>query len=105
GGLLAGATEGQGKSPEDLMTFASRLEDEYAEAGRRASAHAVGALRRRLGEWLGNDRIPWEDVGPDFERKFASWLATRGIAQSTQSFYCKRLRTLLLRASAAGLLP
>lgn len=66
--------------------------------------HSYDATHAKLKEFTGRDNIPFSAVDRDLIERFARWLKSGNITESTQSFYLRTLRSILNHAREEHLL-
>lgn len=60
--------------------------------------HSYEATHTKLKEFTGKDNIPFSAINRNLIERFAMWLKSGGITESTQSFYLRTLRSILNHA-------
>lgn len=69
------------------------------EERKTSRSRAYESTHARLKDFTGLSDLPFSIISEEFIRSFADWLKSGGIAESTQSFYLRTLRSILNHAA------
>lgn len=92
------------ENSENLFDYMFGLVQSLKNARRNSQARSFVSLQSSLREFAKTDDIKFSDIDAGTVQDYARWLERKGIAESTQSFYLRTLRTILNKAHKKGLI-
>lgn len=90
-------------SSDNLMEYISLLSHEAKIEGKQSKVRSYNSTRSSLSKFLEDRDISLISIDRSFVAKYSVWLKENGVADSTQSFYLRTLRSILNRAKDEGL--
>ncbi len=89
---------------EGLFDYISNLAQSLRNKRRSSQAKSFISLMSSLQYFTGADEISFSNITAKFVQEYYEWLKHKGIANSSQSFYLRTLRTVLNKAHEDELL-
>lgn len=89
---------------EGLFDYIFNLAQSLKNKGRSSQAKSFISLMSSLQYFAEADEISFSDITAEFVHEYYEWLKRKGIANSSQSFYLRTLRTVLNKAHEDELL-
>lgn len=87
----------------DLLEYIGVLAQQAKCEGKSTRFRSYRSTQASLGRYLGEKDVALKDVGRTFLSNYSDWLKKTGVADSTQSFYLRTLRSILNHAKDDGL--
>lgn len=97
-------TKRASENNDSLFDYIFNLSQSLKNEQRISRARSFISLLSNLRDFTDNKDINFVDIGPEFIHEYAGWLKYTGIAESTQSFYLRAMRSVLNKANKEGLL-
>lgn len=90
--------------PRDfLLEYIGSLSQVAKNEGKDSRVRTYNSTRRSLSKFLHKGDIRFRNIGREFITEYSDWLGDEGVADSTQSFYLRSLRSILNQAKCDGL--
>lgn len=86
-----------------LLGYIARTSGALREGGRDSLSRSYNSARNSLSRFLDGADIPFAAISKEFITRYSTWLKENGVADSTQSFYLRTLRSILNHASGDGI--
>lgn len=86
-----------------LLGFLYTMSQKMLSEERESTSNSYISTRQSLKRFLGDIDISLSDIDHKFIEEYAEWLKETGVADSTQSFYLRTLRTGINYAAKEGL--
>lgn len=94
---------GKQQKSEDLLEYISVLAQQAKNERKSTRFRSYSSTRTSLERYLEGSDISLKDIDRAFLSNYSNWLKETGVADSTQSFYLRILRSILNRAKEDGL--
>ena len=91
-------------STNNLIDYLVNKSRQSLNEANESAARSYSSLRCSLSRFTGTDNLPFADIDRDFIVRYSDWLVSKGVSQSTQSFYLRKLKTVLNQAADEGLI-
>lgn len=89
--------------PNSLSDFVFNLSQALKNDKRVNRARGYTSTLSNIRDFTQSKDIHFSEIDPQFVKRYAAWLSTAGISESTQSFYLRTLRSILNQAASKGL--
>ena len=88
---------------KDFFTFSRQNIAQSRMDGHHNVAHNREAALRCLEQYLGKDKLSFDEMSPNLMAQFKNWLTDNGRKESTARLYVKQIRTMYNAAVKEGL--
>ncbi len=89
--------------PNSLGDFVFNMSQALKNEKRVNRARGYSSTLSNIRDFTQSKDIQFSEIDRQFVNRYASWLATIGISESTQSFYLRTLRSILNQAASRGI--
>ena len=91
-------------STNNLIDYLVNKSRQSLNEANESAARSYSSVRCSLSRFTGTDNLPFADIDRDFIVRYSDWLVSKGVSQSTQSFYLRKLKIVLNQAADEGLI-
>lgn len=92
------------KDDTTLVGYMETTASQFKNDGKVAASRSYLSTKNSIAKFVGNSEVKLIEVNRRFIEEYAQWLTLKGVAESTQSFYLRTLRSALNHASQSKLI-
>lgn len=90
-------------NPENILDYIEGNVRRFNNEGKHSAERSWSSVGNSLSRFVDGNKLSFKQINREFIVKYNDWLGSTGVSINTQSFYLRKLRTVLNHAADEGL--